>query len=91
MVRYVIEQGKVGVLEKEKGEKARETLSEAVRKAWEQPEMQPVKKKLREVGRKIWREQIKEALEVTNYDKELKARAKEVGLDEYMQKAWGKE
>ena len=29
MVRYVIEQGKVGVLEKEKGEKARETLSEA--------------------------------------------------------------
>jgi len=91
MVQYVIERGKIGVLEKEKGEKAREILSEAVREAWERPEMRPVRKKLEEVGRKIWREQIKEALEVTKYDKELKARAKEVGLDEYMRKAWGEE
>jgi len=89
MVRYVVgEEEKV--IEEEKVEEARQVLSRVLQEAWKRDEFKAIRKRLEEIGRKIWKQQVKEALEVTGYAKELQARAREVQLDKRMEEAWGK-
>ena len=93
MPKYTIEEGK-GIVKGEIAEpktKFRRLLSKRMKDAWTEPESEEVRSALEEVGQKVWRDQILEAIKTTKYDKELEARAKEVELNKRMAKAWGKE